>query len=313
MLCGSPAAWAFSILSPSDAARLRSGQQVSAAVDLGTEIGVARVRYYWYRHGMEPLPAQHATPALISSAASAPPYGGALAVPREALGSMRLLAVGEVVRGRLAGHEEFDEIVVQVEPEAPLVRIEFETEKPMRLDTLRKILDVPAVGVFADGVIRPLQGAGTESIFESSDERVITVTRDGGLQVVGDGTAVITVSNRGQRGTLPVVVKTDGESNSPPVAHGGPDQTVRGGGTVILNGLRSVDPDGDPLRYEWIQVRGNKVSLLDYDAPKATFVAPRVSAKRLFQFRLRVTDMKGPDTMKGADSAPVYVNIWVEP
>jgi hypothetical protein len=81
----------------------------------------------------------------------------------------------------------------------------------------------------------------------------------------------------------------------------------------VLSALGSSDPDGDPLRYEWTQVRGNKVSLLDPNTPRATFVAPKVSAKRLLRFKLRVTDMRGPDTVKGADSLPAFINVWVEP
>ena len=131
--------------------------------------------------------------------------------------------------------------------------------------------------------------------------------------MVGDGTATIVVTNRGQEGTLDIVVKTDGEPNRPPVADAGPDQTVKGESKVVLNGLRSTDPDGDPLRYEWKQVRGSKISLLDADTAKATFVAPKVSARRLFRFNLQVTDLKGPDTVKGADSAPSFTNVWVEP
>ena len=47
--------------------------------------------------------------------------------------------------------------------------------------------------------------------------------------------------------------------------------------------------------------------------PKATFMAPAVSSPRLLRFKFQVTDMKGPDTVKGADSLPVYVDVWVEP
>ncbi|HZS11331.1 MAG TPA: hypothetical protein VFA38_03710, partial [Nitrospirales bacterium] len=304
---------AFTLTEPKANARVTPGARIPAAVEAGRELGIGTVRFYWYRDDQEPLLTQQATPALITSAAATPPYGGTLPVPADAIGMMRLLAVGEIVQGRLAGREEFDEIVVQAEPEAALTRIEFETEKPMRLDTLAKVTDVPAVGYFADGVTRPLYGAGTGSEFQSSDANVAEVSADGKLRVRGDGDAVITVRNRGQQGTLRVVVKTNGEPNTIPIANAGPDITVRAGSKVVLNGLQSVDPDGDPLRYEWTQVRGHKVSLLDYDAPKATFMAPVVSRKRLLRFRLRVTDMTGPDTVKGADSTPAYVNVWVEP
>jgi hypothetical protein len=131
--------------------------------------------------------------------------------------------------------------------------------------------------------------------------------------VVGNGKATLTVVNRGKEGKLDIVVKADAEFNRTPIARAGPDVIVKAGTTVSLSALGSTDPDGDPLRYEWEQVRGNKVSLLDANSPKATFVAPRVSAKRLLTFKLRVTDMKGPDTVKGADSLPSYVNVWVEP
>ncbi len=55
------------------------------------------------------------------------------------------------------------------------------------------------------------------------------------------------------------------------------------------------------------------MSFFDANTPQARFVAPRVSSKRLFRFRLRVTDMAGPDTLKGTDSLPSFVNIWVDP
>ena len=42
-------------------------------------------------------------------------------------------------------------------------------------------------------------------------------------------------------------------------------------------------------------------------------MAPKVSAKRLLRFKLRGTDMRGPETVKGADTFPSFVNAWVEP
>ncbi len=308
-----PQAMAFKIVVPAEGSVLLAGQDITAHVDLEADAGVRLVQYYWYRQGEEPLVSQQAQPALVTTAASSPPYGGRLKVPPEAIGGMRLLAVGEVTRGRLAGQEEFDEILVQVEPATELTGIEFEVEKPWRLDTLGKIHEVPVVGQFVDGVTRRIGGASAGSAYRSSDGRVITLHPGGLLQVVGKGRATLTVTNRGREGTLEVIVKSEAEPNRPPIAQAGPDLTVKAGATVQLNALRSSDPDGDPLRYEWEQVRGNKISLLDATSPKATFVAPKVSAKRLLTFKLRVTDMSGPDTVKGADSLPSYVNVWIEP
>ena len=94
-------------------------------------------------------------------------------VPSDALGRMRLLAVGEVVRGRMESHEEFDEVLVTVETTAELQAIEFTVQKPWRLAQAGKRVMVPAVGQFSDGVSRPLVGPSAGSRFRSSDERVV--------------------------------------------------------------------------------------------------------------------------------------------
>ena len=316
VLCVWPApavADAFTILEPVAGAVVAPGQVVTARVDIGTETGVHRVRYFWYRQGEEPAMLQQASPALVATASSMPAYGGALTVPRDAIGAMRLLAVGDVSRGRLAGREEFDEILLRVEPRAELLGIEFEVEKPWRLDTIGRLLEVPVLGQFADGVTRRIGGGSSGSRYESSDARVIATHPDGVVQVVGNGKALLTVANRGKSGVLEVVVKGEMEPNGAPVARTGPDVTVKGGARVALSGLQSADPDGDPLKYEWTQIRGQRVSLLDPNSATATFVAPKISARRLLQFRLSVTDMKGPDLLKGADSFPAFVNVWIEP
>jgi len=304
---------AFTILEPAAGTVVAPGQVVMARTDLGTETGVHRVRYFWYRQGEEPALLQQASLALVATAASTPPYGGALAIPRDAIGVMRLLVVGDVSRGRLAGREEFDEILLQVEPRVELVGVEFEVEKPWRLDTIGRLLEVPVLGQFADGVTRRIGGGSAGSRYESSDARVMAIHPDGIVQVVGNGKALLTVVNRGKSGVLEVVVKGEAEPNGAPVARTGPDVTVKGGARVALSGLQSADPDGDPLKYEWTQIRGQRVSLLDANSPTATFIAPRVAARRLLQFRLSVTDMKGPDSIKGADSFPAFINVWIDP
>jgi len=133
------------------------------------------------------------------------------------------------------------------------------------------------------------------------------VLPEGLLQIVGNGKAVLTVTNRGKQASLDVSVEVNTEPNEPPVANAGPNHTVKAGAKVKLSGLKSRDPEGDALFYTWSQIRGSKVALLDLNMAEASFLAPQVSEKRLYRFRLRVTDGKG------ADSLPAYVDVTVEP
>jgi hypothetical protein len=321
-------AHAFKITEPVEGSKLTSGQTVTAHVDLGKDIGIVKVRYYWYGEDDETLIEQEdltatgsitAPVALIGLADHDPAFGGPLRVPKEGIGPMRLLAVAEISRGRLGTRSVFDEIIVQVEPKAELTHIDFETEKPLLLgrsgqssafghvDSLGKIFDLPVVGDFSDGVTRRISAPSTGSSYESSNPNAIKVLPGGMLQITGNGKARITVTNRGKQGHLDTEVNVNDEPNEPPIADAGPNRTVKAGSKVKLSGLRSRDPEGEALFYSWSQVRGSKVSLLDVNGPEASFQAPHVSAPRLYRFKLRVTDRKG------ADSLPAYVDVTVEP
>lgn len=304
---------AFELVAPRPSTVVTAGQSIPVSVEVEREAGIRKITYYWYRDEEEPVPPQLAEPALIADSSATPPFGGNLTVPLAAAGRMRLLAVAEVTQGRLGTRPDFDEVLLQVEPPAPIETIEFETEKPWMVQPVGKLTRVPAVGLFQDGLVRAIDSPSTGSQFESSDSNIVRVLEDGWIRVEGPGRASLHVANRGKVGTLDVQVIGDDEPNRPPLANPGEDQTVKGGARVVLSGVQSVDPDGDPLRYEWSQVRGLKVDLTGPNEAKATFIAPKVSAKRLLRFRLQVTDMKGPDTVKGADSLPAYLNIWVEP
>lgn len=319
---------AFKIIEPSEGAILKAGGIVTARVDLGTDRGIVKVRYYWYRAGDEVLVEQDdatatgsiiAPVAMIGEAEHDPPFGGSLPVPRDGIGPMRLLAVADVSRGRLGTRSVFDEIIMRVEPEAVLHTIDFETDKPLQLgrtgqssafghvDSLGKIFELPVVGEFSDGVTRRITGPETGTAYDSSNPRVIKILPDGLLQITGNGKTVITVSNRGKQARLDVEVNVNDEPNEPPIADAGTDKTVKAGSKVKLTGIKSRDPEGDALYYSWSQVRGSKVSLLDADNSEASFLAPPVSEPRTYRFKLRVTDKRG------ADSLPAFVNVTVEP
>ncbi len=328
VLMSAETAFALKIVEPTQHSALTSGQVIPARVDLGRDRGVVRVRYFWYGESDEVLVEEGdrggesgivKPPALISTAENEPPFGGKLRVPREAIGVMRLLAIGEVTRGRLGTRMVFDEILVEVKPTAKLKSIDFETEKPLRfgkarrealyasIDSRGKTFVLPVVGLYSDGVTRPIRLPATGTSYKTSDERVVTVYPMGLIQLMGSGRATVTAENSGIEGTLDVLIDVSDEPNEPPEADAGPDQKVRAGRRVLLNGINSLDPEGGGLRYYWSQVRGAKVPLLDLNMMKASFQAPDVSEPKLFRFSLRVTDKKE------ADSFPDHVDVIVKP
>jgi len=321
-------ALAFKITEPAAGTKLTSGQTVIAHVDLGNDIGIVKVRYYWYGEQDDTLVEQDdatamgsiiAPVALVGLSHHDPAFGGKLLVPKEAIGPMRLLAVAEISRGRLGTRSVFDEILVQAEPKAALTAIDFETDKPLQLgrsgqssafghvDSMGKIFELPVVGDFADGVTRRISAPSTGTSYESSNPKVIKVLPSGLLQILGNGKTVLTVKNRDKQAQLDVDVNVNEEPNEPPIADAGDNKTVKAGTKVKLSGLKSRDAEGEALYYTWSQVRGSKVALLDVNGPEATFQAPQVSETRTYRFKLRVTDKKG------ADSVPAYVDITVEP
>ena len=308
--------------------KLTAGKTVTARVDLGKDSGIVQVRYYWYSEQADTLVGQEdatatgsivAPVALIGLSDHNPAFGGPLSVPKDGIGPMRLLAVAEISRGRLGTRSVFDEIFVNVEPAASLTTIEFETDKPLQLgrtgqssafghvDSLGKIFELPVVGEFADGVTRRISSPASGTSYQSTNPNVIRVLPHGLLQIVGNGKTVLTVTNRGKQASLDVVVTVNDEPNEPPVADAGSNKTVKAGSQVKLSGLKSRDAEGEALYYAWSQVRGSKIALLDVDNAEASFLAPTVSEKRTYRFKLRVTDKKG------ADSVPAFVDVVVEP
>jgi len=323
-----PPALAFTIIEPAEGAKLTSGTTVTARVDLGKDSGIVSVHYYWYGEQDDTLVGQEDSTAtgsivapvsLIGLSDHNPPFGGPLQVPRDGMGPMRLLAVAEISRGRLGTRSVFDEILVNVEPKAALTTIDFETDKPLQLgragqssafghvDSMGKIFELPVVGEFADGVTRRISAPATGTSYQSSNPNVIKLLSGGLLQIVGNGKAVLTITNRGKQASLDIVVTVNDEPNEPPVADAGANMTVKAGSKVKLNGLKSHDAEGEALYYSWSQVRGSKIALLDVDNAEPSFLAPTVSEKRTYRFKLRVTDKKG------ADSVPAYVDVTVEP
>ena len=91
--------------------------------------------------------------------------------------------------------------------------------------------------------------------------------------------------------------------NQIPVANAGPDQPVRLGSLVTLNGSGSFDPDNgpSPLSFAWSKIAGPTVTLTGATTAKPTFTPNTAGG---FTFSLMVKD-------GASDSAPDSVTITV--
>lgn len=315
-------AWSFSISEPKGSSILQAGHTINVVLDYKDVPGVTKVKYYWYRESEDMLQESLSeNVALVSTSTNTPAFGGRLPVPLQAIGTYRLLAVSEQ-GGRQSQHESlaiFDEILVQIKPDAELLEIDFQTNKPLRLgraggarvydqvDFIGKTLVLPVIGQFSDGITRSIRTHSAGTTYQSGNESIITVNEDGVLRLTGNGGTVLTVRNRNLEATIDIIVEVSDEPNLPPVSDAGKNQSVYSGEQVTLKGLGSFDPDGGSLQYHWSQVRGSKIPLLDPYSAQAKFLAPFVVEERTFRFKLRVTDVLG------ADSLPAYVDVIVKP
>ncbi|MBV9952383.1 MAG: carboxypeptidase regulatory-like domain-containing protein [Acidimicrobiia bacterium] len=103
---------------------------------------------------------------------------------------------------------------------------------------------------------------------------------------------------------LPVTFSASGVRYEPNRA---PDAVAEGifgtrkpGQTLPLDGTRSVDRDGDVLRYTWKQTSGPATVIADPTSPKTSAKAPKKSVS----FELRVVDSYG-----ASDTASVVVTV----
>ncbi len=84
------------------------------------------------------------------------------------------------------------------------------------------------------------------------------------------------------------IANKDGSVNHTPVADAGPDQTVHSKDTVQLDGSASLDPDQQPLHYQWSAPGG--IVLDDPTLARPSFIAPNSMDTLHLTFTLSVSD-----------------------
>ena len=119
--------------------------------------------------------------------------------------------------------------------------------------------------------------------------------------VSGQYTIRLTVNNGVASSSATVTMSTIG---TPPVANAGPNQTVKLGSLVVLNGSGSTSTGGQPLSYFWTPLTlpiGSTASLSGSNTASPTFVADKPG---VYEMQLIVND--------GLPSSPSTVTITTQ-
>ncbi len=149
-----------------------------------------------------------------------------------------------------------------------------------------------------------VSGPVAEQVLENPDEKkaAFTPTEEGvyvfSLRVQDSPPADIPDGDPRWSVACHTVVQAVADDNRPPIASTGDGVAAVKGSFATLDGSHSRDPDGDPLTYQWEQLRGPSVTLLDEDTANPTFAACTTG---IYQFSLVVNDGR-------VDSPPA--EIW---
>lgn len=149
----------------------------------------------------------------------------------------------------------------------------------------------------------------------------VQLSGNGGVTVAGASEAQATVNgltagtyvfqltvtdNSGAMGVATVTITVNAAApvqRVPPVANAGNDTTIAmPADSAVLNGSASMDPGGEALTYQWIQISGPTEAMIGSSGTATTWVGGLNSG--LYVFSLRVTNTSGL-----SDTAAVQVRV----
>jgi hypothetical protein len=169
-------------------------------------------------------------------------------VPSEALGPLRLFAIGIDADGETVLS---DDVVLNVRTSAAIEAVRIITQDPFLFGAGAR-QQLFSLGRFNDGVSRDITTRATGTVYRTSNPSIVTVSDEGVITAVGAGIATVAVQNGGRQDSVSVTVR----KNVAPLASAGDDVTlscvIPGQSTpVTLDGSASTDLDGDPITLVW--------------------------------------------------------------
>ena len=120
-----------------------------------------------------------------------------------------------------------------------------------------------------------------------------------------EGDEVVTINIGSASASVTIL---DDESNNAPVVNAGEDVTANARAAVTVTGS-ATDADNDTLTYEWRQLSGTQVNLINADTPVTEFTAP--NEESTIELQLTVSDIfsaQNTDTVVVSVSAPVVAS-----